>query len=186
MSSPLSDAVEKAAKENAKEASKQIAARLDMALNQLQTAVQDKLEQVIEHDMNDYYYDEYRPIRYHRTDILRNNLVKPLLRPFNNGQEKGFQFGVKWFPENMHHIKIRGPKAKKDPIPVDENLVAENFSKGIHPNGIPTRGTVDQGPIWVMGDEDNTGSAAEIMRQWSKNNLNKIFSEALSDIMKKL
>ena len=185
MSSPLSDAVEDAAKKGSQEAAKQIAQRLDMALEQLQNTVQNKLEQVIEHDMMDYYYGAYKPVRYKRTEILRKNLVQPIMLPFNNGKEKGFDFGVRYSPENMHHIKIRGSKATKDPTPPDEEVIAENFSKGIHPNGVPRVGTVVQGPICVMGDPHNNRSAADIVRQWSKENLNTILSEVLSNIMKK-
>lgn len=186
MSSPLSDGLEDAAKKGSEEAAKQISKRLDNALDQLQNEVYAQLEKVITTDMMDYYYGAYKPVRYRRTEILKDNLVRPVIHQFNNGQEKGFQFGIKWFPENMHHTKtgkdgVEVPIAKKY-----EKDIAQKFSEGIHPNGNPDYGTVNQGPIWIKDDSDNIGSAADIVRQWSKENLNKIFSEALSDIMKKM
>jgi hypothetical protein len=60
------------------------------------------------------------------------------------------------------------------------------FSKGIHYGGNPQYGIVDQGPIWEMNNPDNVGTAADIVRQWAKDNINKTFSEALSNIMSKL
>ena len=185
MSSPLSDAVSAASKEASKEAAKQISQRLDAALAEVEKAVYSKLQEVIHQDMMDYYYGAYTPVRYKRKDILKNNLVDPVIRPFNDGKTKGFQFGIRYSPEKMHHIKIRGPKATKDPIPPDEEAIALNFSRGIHPNGVPRGGKVDQGLIWEMDNPDNVGSAADIVRQWAKDNINKTFNNALSDIMSK-
>lgn len=186
MSSPLFDAVNAASQKASADVANQISQRLDTALKQVENEVYNKLNQVIKEDMMDYYYGAYRPVRYKRKNILKDNLVDPVIRPFNDGKMKGFQFGIRYSPEKMHHIKIRGPKATKDPIPPDEEEIALNFSRGIHPNGVPRGGIIDQGLIWEMNNSDNVGTAADIVRQWAKENINKTFDEALSSIMSKL
>lgn len=177
MSSPLSDAVKRAAEENAEEIAGKIAARLNSALGVVQGQVESKLNEVIQVNMNDYYYSGYTPTSYRRTGIVRNNLTKPVIRSFASGGKKGFTFGVRYEPENMHHIN-RG----KHPTKPDEYLIAENFSEGIHPRPAIYGGDVSQGTIWSMSSPE--GSAADIVREWAKENLNKAFADALSGLMK--
>ena len=177
MGSPLSDAVEKAAIENAEDVAAKIAARLNAALNVVQGKVESKLTEVIENDMNKYYYNGYTPTSYRRKKIVWNNLTKPVIRSFTSSGKKGFTFGVRYEPENMHHVN-RG----KHPSKPDEELIAENFSEGIHPRPAIYGGDVSQGTIWSMGSPE--GSAADIMREWAKENLNKAFAEALSGLVK--
>lgn len=196
MSSPLSDAFRKAAENDKEKQEKKIKNRVELAMENTEKRVADKIQEIIWKDGLDFYYDGYDPVMYVRTGNLRHSgAIAPFINEFKKNGMIGFQYGAEFDESLMDHrvLTIRREwQRKKDGKTmekyytyenedVDEKAILDNFRAGKHPLGKPDV-FFDQGPIWMNG---MTGAAPDTLRLWKDSGaIKKIFKEELHKLKK--
>lgn len=192
MSSPLSDAFRKAAEQHIEGQEKKVKNRVEIAMENTEKRVAEKIQEIIWRYGLDFYYNGYNPIMYVRTGNLRHSgAISPYINEFKKNGMIGFQYGAEFDESLMDHrmltVKVEYDR-KRDGKHIekyysyvnedaDEKAILDNFRAGIHPNT-----DVNQGPIWMKG---LTGAAPDALRLWKNSGaIQNIFKEELHKLMK--
>lgn len=197
MSSPLSDAFKQAVENDKEKQEKKMKNRVEIAMENTEQRVAEKIQEIIWRYGLDFYYDGYSPIMYVRTGNLRHSgAIAPYINEFKKNGMIGFQYGAEFDESLMDHsmltIKVEYDR-KRDGRhvekfysykneDVDEKAILDNFRAGRHPLGVPDA-FFEQGPIWMKG---MTGVAPDALRLWKDSGAIKdIFKEEIGKLMKK-
>lgn len=195
MSSPLSDALEKAVNQKLEEVEKKTKNRVEIAMDNTETIVRDKIGEFIKDGLKSYY-DGYKPSMYVRTNQLKDSgAAMPKTKPFNRNGVVGFKYGAIFDEGRMDHSVYMLNmiyKHKKDggvwqrqyeyhDDDVNEKDILDNFRFGIHPNT-----GVEQGIFWRMEEEGGReGSIVDAIINWKKDGAIKdIFLDEFKKLMK--
>lgn len=192
MSSPLSDAFRKSVENNKEKQEQKMKNRVEIAMENTEKRVAEKIQEIIWRYGLDYYYDGYNPKMYVRTGNLRHSgAISPYINEFKKNGMIGFQYGAEFDESLMDHrtltVKVEYDKKRDgkhvekfysyENEDVDEKAILDNFRAGIHPNT-----NVNQGAIWMSG---MTGVAPDALRLWKNSGaIKKIFKEELHKLMK--
>lgn len=188
MSSPLSDHLKQAIEEHKAETEKKLKNNVQIAMDNTEKRVKEKVEWFIQRLGVNGYYNEFTPSMYNRTFQL-GKAVTSYTESFDDGRQVGFDFGAKFNEDLMDHsvyyLTIRYKHRKDagewtttylyhDDDP-DEAAILANFRAGEHPNT-----GVNNGPIWMQG---RIGFVPDEIRKWVKNGfLAKIFKEEMKKL----
>ena len=198
MSSPLSDALENALNKKAEELKEKQKNRIEIAMEQTEARVKDKIGELIKDGLKSYY-EGYDPVMYVRTKQLRDSgAASPKTKSFKKNGLVGFQYGAIFDPDRMDHsvyeLKIVYKHKKDSGVwekkytyhdDVNEQDILDNFRFGLHPLG--ARGAfIEQGIFWKMEEEGGReGSIVDAIIQWKKSGAIKdIFLEELKKLKK--
>ena len=192
MSSPLSDAFKNAVEDDKKEKEKRSKNRIEIAMANTEKRVAEKIQEIIWQYGLDYYYNGYDPIVYVRTGNLRHSgAISPFISEFKSNGIIGFQYGAEFDAGLMDHRSLTvhveydrkkdGQHVEKyysyEYKDVDEEIILENFRKGIH-----RKTGVNQGTIWLSGMR---GVAPDALKLWRDSGaIKKIFQEELGKLTK--
>lgn len=172
MSSPLSDALQKAVENKLEEETRKTKNRVEIAIEKTEKRVEDKIQEIIETDALNFYYEGYTPKHYKRTFQLPK-AISPVTNEFTKGVYIGFDYGASFDASKMCHVK-RGKSKRK--IKANEKIILKNFRSGEHPNT-----GVSQGPIWMQG---MIGSAPDALREWKNSGaIKEIFMQEFRNLL---
>lgn len=192
MSSPLSDAFKNAVNKKVEEIEEKQKTRIEIAMEKTEKRVADKIQEFINRDGMDFYYNGYSPIMYKRTGNLRDSgAVSPCIEETKNSGYVGFRYGATfdetlmdhsgyWIHINYNHKRDGGSWSKDywyEDADADEKKILDNFRAGVHPQTF-----VNQGPIWMSGLQ---GAVPDAIRTWKDSGAIKdIFMEEFQKLRK--
>lgn len=191
MSSPLSDAFEKAVEQKVEEQKEKAKNRIEIAMDNTEQRVKEKISEMIRVEGLESYYSGYTPSMYVRTNQLKNSgAASAKTESFNRNGTVGFKYGARFdeslmdHSEYLLHIVYKHKKDngtwEKDYLyhddDVNEKKILDNFRFGIHPNT-----GVEQGIIWKMDSEGGRdGAIPNAIKNWKNSGaIKNIFLEEL-------
>lgn len=196
MSSPLSDALKNAVNKKIQDEEKKQKNRVEIAMENTERRVAEKIKEIIEVYGLNFYYDGYDPSMYVRTGNLRHSgAISPFIKEFKKNGYLGFQYGANFdesLMDHRHYFLHIVYKHKRDngmsewyyayhDENVNEKKILDNFRAGKHPLGKKDV-FLEQGPIWMNG---MIGAAPDALRQWKNSGAIKdIFKEELRKLIK--
>ena len=120
--------------------------QVEQALKRAEEKIRVRMQEIIQEDMLDDYYNGYTPKLYVRTQQLENS-VGPYSKLTDFGTGFNLSFGIEIDPPygpsamdhnilTLHYIRKNETSWEKsyDKSDADEEKIFENFLEGIHPN----------------------------------------------------